>query len=455
MSGVFIESGLLERAARAAAPAVLGLAVLCAGVGGASAQTMSAEQAQLLPALLAKPTDYDANFSYAKAAVAARDYEAAIVALERILFFNPNLSRAKYELGSLYFRLKSYEMAVRYFEEALATPGLEPDIRERIDVTMAAARKEMQPSRIYGVLQLGLGYNSNVPGSPSGFIRSFGADIPNPGPYYARGGASAVALGEIRHVYDFGNQRGDSWETKFSGIGSAQFGQGSLSSILFEASTGPRLALTPDALPGATVHPYVIASYGAMALGRLGSSVGGGVSVNVPIGAYVSVEPGMEWRKLNIAATSPLLEVASVQNTGSQWTASLAARWAATGRLTFDGKMLWGRNSSFTSALTSRRFGLEASARYEFDAPWSSIGWRWSASPFVRYAEIRFGAPDVFVDSLVTRVDRQWRVGAQLDMPISQMFGVAALIQYTRNNSSLPNYRSSAWSALVGPTLRF
>ena len=53
------------------------------------------------------------------------------------------------------------------------------------------------------------------------------------------------------------------------------------------------------------------------------------------------------------------------------------------------------------------------------------------------------------------RVDRQIRVGSQFDMPITKMFGVAALVQYMRNNSNLPNYRASAWSGLIGPTLRF
>ena len=47
---------------------------------------------------------------------------------------------------------------------------------------------------------------------------------------------------------------------------------------------------------------------------------------------------------------------------------------------------------------------------------------------FGRYAETRFSAADLFVDPLVVRVDRQIRVGSQFDMPITKMFGVAALV---------------------------
>lgn len=425
-------------------------------VAAAQAQSVVVDQATLLPRVIANPSDHDANFAYARASVEARDYEAAIVALERMLFFNPNLTRAKYELGALYYRLKSYDMALRYFDDALKTPGLEPDLRARIEIMLPAAQKEMEPSRLSGVLQLGVGYSSNVPlAPPFGFIRSYGADIPNPGPYYQRGGANLTALGEVRHVYDFENQRGDLWETRFAGVGTSQFAFGALSSVLFEASTGPRLALAPETLPGASIRPYVVGSYATMALGRLGSSVGAGVTARIPIGNVLQIEPGVEWRHLDIAATSRFLEVASTLNTGSQWTGSLATRWSATDRLTFDAKVLWGRNSSLTNTLSSRRLGLEGAARYEFDPPSEMIGWRWSATPFVRYLETRFDAPDVFVDPFVTRVDRQWRIGSQFDMPITKMFGVAALVQYMRNNSNLPNYRASAWSSLIGPTLRF
>ena len=81
---------------------------LMLAAGAAQAQSVIADQSTLLPRILANPADHDANFAYAHASVEARDYEAAIAALERTLFFNPNLTRAKYELGALYYKLKKY-----------------------------------------------------------------------------------------------------------------------------------------------------------------------------------------------------------------------------------------------------------------------------------------------------------------------------------------------------------
>src|SRR3954462_7999590 len=60
---------------------------------------------------LEAPTDLDAAFRYAEVAARLGDYEAAITALERMLFFNPDLPRVRLELGVLYFRLGSLALA--------------------------------------------------------------------------------------------------------------------------------------------------------------------------------------------------------------------------------------------------------------------------------------------------------------------------------------------------------
>ena len=72
------------------------------------------------------PSSLDASFRFAEQAVKRGDYEAAIGALERMLFFNPNLPRVKLELGVLYFKLGSYELARSYFQEAIKAADAPP-----------------------------------------------------------------------------------------------------------------------------------------------------------------------------------------------------------------------------------------------------------------------------------------------------------------------------------------
>ena len=60
------------------------------------------------------------------------DNEAAVSALERMLLFNPNLPRVELELGALYFRMGSFEMARSYFDKALAA-NPPAEVKSRID----------------------------------------------------------------------------------------------------------------------------------------------------------------------------------------------------------------------------------------------------------------------------------------------------------------------------------
>jgi tetratricopeptide (TPR) repeat protein len=95
----------------------------------------------LFKRLLLKPDDLDAGFRYAELETDLRDYEAAIGALERILYYDPNLPRVELQLGVLYFHLRSYEMARYYFDAVLNAPDVPPDIRTEVHTYVAAVDK--------------------------------------------------------------------------------------------------------------------------------------------------------------------------------------------------------------------------------------------------------------------------------------------------------------------------
>src|ERR1700685_1628320 len=84
-----------------------------AGVGLAAAQDSAAEQQRLYDQMLQQPANYGITSAFVAVAVQRADYEAAIGALERLLFYNPNMPLVKYELGVLYYRLHVYDIAKR------------------------------------------------------------------------------------------------------------------------------------------------------------------------------------------------------------------------------------------------------------------------------------------------------------------------------------------------------
>ena len=78
--------------------------------------------------MLEDPSDVNVTMHYAKLAAQLEDYEAAIPALERILLFNPELPRIKQELGVLYYRLDSFDMAKAYLEDAKGSKDAPEDV---------------------------------------------------------------------------------------------------------------------------------------------------------------------------------------------------------------------------------------------------------------------------------------------------------------------------------------
>lgn len=436
-------------------PLAFVLAVLAASAPAAAQAPTDSLTSDFLR-IQANPADHEASYRYISAAVAERDYEAAIGALEKLILFNPRLTRAKYELGVLYFRLKSYDMATRYFEDALATGGLEDEIRRRIDIMLPAARKEMSSSRVYGVLQAGVGFNSNVTQAHGfGPVRAFGAWALNPNAVPRQSAATGSLLGDITHVYDFQTARGDTWETRVRGIGALPTSRPDYTAGYLEVSTGPRLAISPEFYPGATVRPYVIGDFGTLGAGERYRSGGAGVSARLPMGEFFRLEPVAEWRRIDAADTTSPFASQFIYNTGALWTLGIGAQWMATDWLTLQGRAAFVRNASFASWASSRQMRLEGSAKVDFDAPFPNVGWRWSVTPFVRYAAYNFDGADPLVDPWMARRDRQWRAGAQLDMPITRDWGLSAVVQYTSNASNIPNFSTSSWSGMIGPTYRF
>jgi hypothetical protein len=433
------------------------LASACFGMPlpAAQAQISTPEQQRGLDRMKAAPLDHDNTFDYIRASAATRDYEGAIAALERLLIYNPGLTRVKYELGVLYYRIGSYAMAVQHFEDAADDPQLEPGVRARIAAYLPDAKKQLQQSRFSGVVLTGLRYNSNVAGVPdNGLLRSFGAVVPSGGPYRARGDTSAVAMAEINHVYDFQTPRLFTWDSSFTGYAAAQFRQTDLNAAFFDISTGPRFAISNDPLNGVTLRPYVAGGSSSIGGRSYVSSLGGGVALHVPVSPFASFTPGIEARGISVADPATVGNLGTV-NTGSLVTGSLAGRWLISDGLTFDGRLSYARNQAEQAFGSNGQWVVGAALKQEFAPPSDLIGVNWSATAFVRYTSIRFDAPNPILDPVLARRDGQTRIGLQLDAPFTRTIGLSVIAQQTRNDSNIENFRGKSWSIMAGPAIRF
>lgn len=426
---------------------------LLAPAGRAQTSDPRAEQQRLFEITRRQPGDHAATARYVEASMRLGDTEAAIGALERLAFFDPTSARVKYELGLLYERIGSHATAVQYFQAALLSPSVDAVTRDKVEAYLPDAEKALQQSRFSGRLQAGLRYQSNANLLPGGdTIRAFGFDVaPLARP---RRDWNAFALAQIGHDYDFGNQRGDRFETRVSLYATRQFRLTDLDVALGEISLGPRLALAPDLLPGATVKPYVVGG-GALLGGRdYLTSAGAGLAFAFPFGAAVSVEPGVEWRRAHVRDSAPLPGVATLA-TGDVLSLSTAVIVKPADHISFETRGSYRRADASLSFQRFDQWRGDAMLRVSFDPPFASIARQWSVGPFVGIALTRFDDPNPSIDPAITRRDREYRAGLVLEAPVTASIGLNSVFEYQTNRSNLPNYRMSGWSIMFGPTARF
>ena len=249
----------------------------------------------LFKRLLLKPDDLDAGFQYAQLETELGDYEAAIGALERMLYYNPNLPRVKLQLGVLYFHLHSYEMARNYFNSVLNAPDTPADVRTEVQTYIAAVDKAVAINQlsIYG--QFGLAYQTNAnagPNSPN--VLALGQNALLSPQFQKTPDWNAFGLVTAHDFYDFNDQRGDGWESDLIAYYSQQFRVTRLDLGLVELRTGPRFGIGDYG--GPSIHPYAIGNVLTLGGANYLNTAGAGVSLNWPVNETLTITPGFEFR---------------------------------------------------------------------------------------------------------------------------------------------------------------
>ncbi|HUC69801.1 MAG TPA: tetratricopeptide repeat protein, partial [Stellaceae bacterium] len=239
--------GLLLGAALFAAPPTA-----AQPASGAEASRLEAKKEALFQQMLRNPANLDATFAYADVSARLGDYEAAVSALERMLLFNPNLPRVQLELGALYFRMGSYDLARDYFAKA-AAGNPPPEVRARIDEYMAQIEKATSRHHLSGYVFLGGQYQSDAnvaPGSP--FVLSPITPVLLNSQFVRQPSGSIFASGSLLYSYDLEDQRRDSIDVTAVGYLNHYFNSNvsRLDLDLLEVTAGPRINFPGGGLLG-------------------------------------------------------------------------------------------------------------------------------------------------------------------------------------------------------------
>jgi hypothetical protein len=417
-----------------------------------------AEQARLADHIRVNPTDYDATYRYVLLSTELREYEAAIGALERLLMFNPNLSRARKELGFLYARLGAYQVAAWHLRSALDAGDLDPIQKARIEAQLPDIERRNQQSRLQGRLQIGLRAQSNANFFPAnGLFQVGGLGLNSLAA--RKSDLNTFQLAHVAHDYDFENQRGDQLETRASIYATQQFRLPQYNVALFSGSVGPRFVIPQNVLLGLSVKPYLLGAASILGDVNYLNTGGGGVGLRARVMENITIEPGFEWRALYVNARNPfnggVFSSLSTLATGDVITGYVGGVLRATDDIRLDWRAAYSRASAALASQSSDQFDAQAMLRLEVDPPIPEIGRRWTIAPYARFTSLAFDAANPLADPFRARRDVAWTQGIMLDAPLTREFGFSGHLEFSRNDSNLSNFRTHNVSVTFGPVARF
>lgn len=436
-------------AARRGAAALAGAWVI--SIAPALAQSLPEPLAPdpLFQAMLSTPSSVDTVLRYSVSAKQRGDLEAAIGALERLLFFNPNLALVKFELGALYFRLGSYQMARGYFQPVLAAADAPAEMKARAQEYLDEIEKKLQPDQWSGVAQTGFRYQTNASYGP-GPQSLLGVTRPVNSQLFPQSDGNWFGAFALNYMHDFENQSGDVFEANLTGYSAQQFNVSAVDTDLLDIRVGPRFGIPLDELNGASIKPYAVATGMLLANAPYLGSFGGGVTVHFNL-ANIAWDPYVEIRRMDYHSSS-LYPLAS-ELTGRLITAGLQAGGALTEDVQWKARWAFYNGDDSAPWFSYNRFAFDVWFPCNIASPWG--GPDVVLTPSLTLSPWFYRQPDPAIVPFVTEHAFEWRAGVGLDIPIQDRFGLGVAVQYRSINSNIPGNTVGDLEVILGPTMRF
>jgi hypothetical protein len=403
----------------------------------------------LFQAMLSSPSNFDATLRYAVSAKERGDLEAAIGSLERLLYYNSSLTLVKFELGMLYFRLGSYQMARGYFESILAAADATAEKKERAREYLDEIEKRLQPDQLSGYAQTGFRYQSNASYGPTQ-QSLIGATRPLNSQLLPQPDANWFGAFALRYTHDFENQNGDVFEANVAGYTAQQFHVSAVDTDLLDIRLGPRFGIFQDDLNGASIKPYAVATGMLLANAPYLGSFGGGVTMHFNW-ANIAFDPYAEFRQMDYHSTG-LYPLAS-ELTGNLVTAALQAAGIISDSVRWNARWAFYSSTDASPWFSYNRFAFDVWFPCAIASPWG--GPSWILTPSFTVSPWFYRQPDPAIVPLVTEHAFEWRAGVGLDIPLQDRFGLGIAVQYSAINSNVPGNTVRDLSVTLGPSVHF
>jgi hypothetical protein len=443
--------------------------------GTASAQSLPADErekleaqkAQLFQAMLRDPSNLDVTFAYADAAAKLGDNEAAVAALERMLLFSPNLPRVQLEIGTLYFRMRSFEIARTYFEKAAA--GNPPEeVKSRIQTYLAEIDRLSGTQRFTGFVMFGPQYQSDAnvaPGSP--LIHSPVGDVLLNSQFVKKADENFFGSGAFLYSYDLGTQDRDTFEVGGTGFANHYSSVTRLDLGLVELNAGPRFNFSQPApwINGLSAKPYFITNDVSLGGNQYFDTLGAGGEVTALLWDDIHLKSLFEFRDKNFyfAPDRPLSR--GLNGTDKLFSLFLSkpittTPFASELSLEFD----YLNQDTRLAFYTNKTYAGVAAYRVHYDDPTGILHFPWETTFLVGRSWAYYAAPDPCCNtsnnpnlffSTSDQFTRHWRFGITQNFQVSDNVSVIVQLQRDVVSSNLSLYAYTGNSFLIGPQIRF
>ncbi len=438
---------------------LVGLAILLIANGGRAQTSTSPELQRQYDAafqdMLNKPADLDVLFKFATVAAKTGDLEGAISALERMLLVNPDLPRVRLELGVLYYRLGSYEVARTYLEGTLKSANLPDDVRSRAQEYLSETQHKENPSQFSGEFFFGWRYQSDANlGPPTSTVRLFGSA--------ANINQSAVGAPDwgivgsmvLRHRYDLGRQDKSAIETQFTAYASRQFTVTAADVTLLDLVTGPRFQVFDGIFEDVSLRPLFTGGYIMVNDTSYYVAYGGGLEVRALLADGLRNHTIAIWRRQSHPDTWYL--PTNSDYTGMEYTGTTTFTYEVTPLVglfvSWSGQRFETDNTPSLSYMYSQ---IGAGVTVRFADPVFKTGQSWSIGLTYNYGWWLYDAPDPTVDPNVINSQLDSIINVVLSIPLDDRTNFTLSGGRFVRSANLPNYSFENDSVMFGVSWRF
>lgn len=429
-----------------------GAAAFAQGANPQASNELKARQAHLLTLLLKQPDNLDVSFEYAMISAQIGDYEAAISTFERMLIYAPGLPRVQLELGVLYFRLGSTDVARSYFESAISGPDVPPEVQQRVNEYLVAIGTNENPAKFRATVMAGARYQSNANAGPGGrSVNLNGVNFLLNETSTGQSDVNGFVAASLHGGYDLGTQ-GDLLEADLLLFGARYADLSKLDTGLAELTFGPSFNMRRFNVDNARVGFYGILSGVRLDTANYLGAMGFGSRFAWRLEPSTTLSGKFEFRYRWYHDTVTYSTVSDRNGHFYKGALTLAHQfsqnWA--GRT-----LLFGDFEETAKAWEqSWEIGGGLGATYKFASPIKALPERWSIDLEGGYIRRLYDSPDPVINRNKSQNDHEGWVRAALNVPLKNDFSIGLTGEFRRvySNYDLATYSNASAMVSVAKT---